>query len=161
MEKLLFDQLVGHLNAYNVLSIFQSGFREDHIKATALTKIINDKGPQQGLTDHKTVYIRKKTCWCWTRPRHKPWLEPRTCLTDRVGHLMIHEDTTLSLSSVPKHVDQVISQLLFTTWSDSAASTVRGVGADTQSHYDSTIYRVFRLWKFLPAIAKVSRRFIE
>jgi hypothetical protein len=42
MEKLLFDQLVSHWNAGNILSMFQSAFREGHSTATALTKILDD-----------------------------------------------------------------------------------------------------------------------
>jgi retron-type reverse transcriptase len=42
MEKLLFDQMLEHLNTNNMLSEFQSGFRRSHSTATALTKILDD-----------------------------------------------------------------------------------------------------------------------
>jgi Reverse transcriptase (RNA-dependent DNA polymerase) len=42
MEKLLFDQLLDHLNTNNMLSEFQSGFRRSHSTVTALAKILDD-----------------------------------------------------------------------------------------------------------------------
>jgi hypothetical protein len=42
MEKLLFDQLILHIESNNTSSPYQSGFRRFHSTATALTKIFDD-----------------------------------------------------------------------------------------------------------------------
>jgi retron-type reverse transcriptase len=42
MEKLLFDQLLDHIDSNNMLSEFQSGFRRSHSTVTALTRILDD-----------------------------------------------------------------------------------------------------------------------